>query len=530
MLKGRSVGLLGAVRERFKLSALEWLLLAGLCLATLIHLYLVTLGWNNSLGGAHDFRQTQTAIATWYFLQGGAELDYRIPVLGPQWRLPHELPVYQAVVAGWCRFTGMPLEPAGRLFSLLSFYACVGVLIGILKTLRQPMMVILGALILMFSTATYIYYSRTFLIEPMALLFSLLFLWGCLRILHREASPGWRDLWLVPVTAIAATIKLTTFSVSMGLVVMLVGLELLNLSQLRTRPGWQRRLAVMAATLAIGVLAAFLWNKFVLHSWSLSPQYADAHIGMHKWNFGELRIRNDPAYWGRIYAHMLALPFGSGIIALVSLVAFTFAPREQRVRAFAFLAAWMSGFLVWGNLYFVHDYYGYASAIFFILFAVASLHGLTLTWKWLRWPVGLFFLVLATGQFLHYRHTLYYGSQIDDWGVAKRDFAVSIQQYVKPDDVLLIFGEDWSPFIAYYSQRYANMVRWEGYWVEGRYLESLNLMRAEGRRFGGVVVRKTPAWLADFEGFRNHYHLKITDAPVIDTPDFLFYQVTESFP
>lgn len=513
-----------------RLDILEWVLLVAVGLALVVHFRMATLGWDHSVGGPHDFRQSQTAIAAWYFLQEGPELDYKIPVLGPQWRLPHELPVYQAVVAGWSRITGMPLEPSGRLISLLSFYGCLLSLVGLLRTLKQERLVILGALLLILSTATYIFYSRTFLIEPMALLLSLLFVWGAMRILYRDASARWSDLWLVPVTILAATIKLTTFSVSFGLVLMLTGLRLLDWKSLKHAAGWRSRGLALGGLLLLGMLSAVAWNKFVLYSWSLSPQYADAHLGMHGWNFGELMLRNRSEYWGRIFRHMLALPFGSALIAFVGLAGFAFAPRPQRLLAFAFLAAWFSGFLVWGNLYYVHDYYGYASAIFFVCWVTISLNGARRAFPALRWPAAILFMIFAIGQFTHYRETLYYGSQVDDWGAGKRAFAMALREQVAPEEVLLIFGEDWSPFIPYYAQRYANMVRWEGYWAGGRYAESLEMMRAENRHFGGVVVRNDPVWIADFAAFCKHYDLHVGEPQPFGSQEFTFYKVIRQFP
>lgn len=44
----------------------------------------------------HSFRQTQTAITVWTFVEEGISLcGYQTPVFGPPWRLPLEFPVFQ---------------------------------------------------------------------------------------------------------------------------------------------------------------------------------------------------------------------------------------------------------------------------------------------------------------------------------------------------------------------------------------------------------------------------------------------------
>ena len=54
----------------------------------LSHLFLATIGWSNPLTDLHQFRQTQTAISTYYFLQTELKPNYEVPVLGPPWSIP----------------------------------------------------------------------------------------------------------------------------------------------------------------------------------------------------------------------------------------------------------------------------------------------------------------------------------------------------------------------------------------------------------------------------------------------------------
>lgn len=511
-------------------AALEKLLFLGLVCAFFTHLYLATLGWTQSLGGPHDFRQTQTAIATWYFVHDGLALDYKIPVLGPNWRLPHEFPLYQAVVAGIVKVFGTPLEPTGRFVSLLSFYGCLFVLGGILRQLRFDRAVVYGALLLTLSTSTYIFYSRTFLIESLALMMSLLFVWSALRALERETMPGRSDWPLFLFGVLAALVKVTTFSVGLGLIILLAGLRLIEAGRFWEDRVWRAKLYYLGGAILLAVLAALAWNQLVLHSWSRSPQYAESHLLIHRWNFGELSLRNRADFWAVIFSHAVQKPYGSILLGLVSLAAFTFSPRNHRLIAFAFLCAWFSGFLVWANLHYVHDYYIYAGAVFFACWAAISLRGVCASYPLLNWPTGIALLAFTAGGFEHYFGNNYHKSQINDWGVEKRDFAFGLREEVPEDRVLMIFGDDWSPFIPYYAERYANMVRWPGFWASETYAETLDLMAGEGRFFGGVAVRNTTEHVEDFFAMKEQFGLETGEPRLSKHENWIFYPLKTRFP
>jgi hypothetical protein len=68
---------------------------------------------------AHSFRQTQTALTSYWFMKEGFRLAYQTPVGGAPWTIPYEFPIYQAVVTGLSGATGLELGAAGRLASFL---------------------------------------------------------------------------------------------------------------------------------------------------------------------------------------------------------------------------------------------------------------------------------------------------------------------------------------------------------------------------------------------------------------------------
>src|ERR1700722_9222047 len=59
----------------------------------------LSIRWNDPLLGMHSFRQTQTAITSYWILRGSPWLAYHTPVFGAPWSIPFEFPMYQLLVA-----------------------------------------------------------------------------------------------------------------------------------------------------------------------------------------------------------------------------------------------------------------------------------------------------------------------------------------------------------------------------------------------------------------------------------------------
>ena len=95
-----------------------------ICLIT--HVIFASVGWNNTLYGWHGFRQTQTAITSYYTIKEGFKLNYITPILGRPWSIPMEFPLYQWIVSVLVLITRINLDQAGRLITLLFFYLSFG--------------------------------------------------------------------------------------------------------------------------------------------------------------------------------------------------------------------------------------------------------------------------------------------------------------------------------------------------------------------------------------------------------------------
>ena len=78
----------------------------------------------------HAFRQTQTALTTYWLTQGGSILPYETPVLGYPWSIPMEFPTYQIIVSYFAKWFIPELDVAGRVMSFV--FSCLSALMVIL--------------------------------------------------------------------------------------------------------------------------------------------------------------------------------------------------------------------------------------------------------------------------------------------------------------------------------------------------------------------------------------------------------------
>src|SRR5476649_748470 len=80
---------------------------------------------NTPILGFHSFRQTQTALTSYWACQGGLRADYWTPVAGFPWAIPFEFPIYQWVVSLIACPLGLDLDPVGRLVSYGFWIGCL---------------------------------------------------------------------------------------------------------------------------------------------------------------------------------------------------------------------------------------------------------------------------------------------------------------------------------------------------------------------------------------------------------------------
>ncbi len=427
----------------------HWPVLWFLAIAAL-HVAGVLQGWNNENLAGHEFRQAQTALST-YFIERDQDysLAYPTPVLGKPWSVPFEFPLYEWTVAVLHHETGYPLVQSARLVSVVCFYLGLPplwLLLGRVGVERSRRWIVLG---LVLTCPVYVFYARAFLIETMALLFSL---WFLQAFVAAAEDRSWRWLAVANVAGVAAgLVKVTTFAV------VLIGAAAWVLALL-----WRRRTARrefpaaglwVLAGVALPFAASVWWVHFADAVKAANPaaQFA-LSSALRDFNLGTVAERLDPELWSAQAGNLLRGVAGWPVL-LLGAVALVWA-KPHRGWAVAAVLVFVAPLLVFPVLYKIHDYYFVANAVFLAAAVGLSVAGL-LAQPRARYCGWALLAAVPALQFFSYRNH-YWCSQAPALS-AGGHLEQALRAVTAEDDVLVIAGRDWNASVPYYSGRRALM-------------------------------------------------------------------------
>jgi hypothetical protein len=436
-----------ALDDRSRATLPGLVLSASIVLAVCMIAVLTWLTLNQPLLDAYGFRQTQTAISSYWMGHGHAAFfDYVTPVLGAPWIVPFEAPIYQ-----WLAFllslTGIPLDASGRLVSLSCFFGAVWLGYRIIRRLLpdDSYAAELFVLLVLFSPL-YLFWSRTFMIETCAIFFGMAWLFFAIRPLDRLAVP-----WLIastPLGVLAALTKITTFPAFVAGYGIYAATEIVRTRRLAIAP-----LAAATASVAVSLIAMLLWTAHADAVKSANPftvQLVSANLS--GWNFGTLNQRISAKLWQDVMPTRI-LPDVLGYAWPALLIGMVFAGLRGRQSQLAAACAIL--FLVpvalFPNLIIIHDYYIVGSAIFgcaaaaFLISEVAAvgrrywaaalvmamIGGSLLRIYWHQWPLAT--QPLAT-------HPFYVAGEL-------------VRNNTPEDTALIVLGIDWTSEVHYIAQR-----------------------------------------------------------------------------
>ena len=422
--------------------------------ALIVHLSMVFVGFDNAPRDGHEFRQTQTAMTAFWIKQDGWSMPPPLPVFGPPWSLPMEFPLYQGIAAGVSVLLDSPLEPTARAVSLVFFYLSLPalVLLGKLLPLTPGQRLLLPAVTLL--TPLYVFFARTIAIESLAFCGSVWFLWAFNRLLTRRTMG--LAIAATLFAGVASLAKITTYLIFLVPAGLLVLRELWYLRAEKigaiTRP-----LLPAISTAAIALAVGYIWvvySDVIKLSNPLSAFMESAN--MRPWNFGTLEQRVSLGFWQTILKtlnHDL-LTYGNLMLAPILWLS---APTRHRFAGGMLLVCFLAGPLAFANLYYVHNYYYFASGIFLVALLVLgrsrllAIPGISRGWVWTAIFVSLAF------QGFGYRHGIYLLQTSP--AVARPPIGAVIQAATDPDEIIVIIGEDWNPATPYFAERKAIMLR-----------------------------------------------------------------------
>jgi hypothetical protein len=436
-------------------NAVPWLLLLGALVASLAY---SRLGWSLPLLDSWSFRQTQTAISTEYLLRDGFRFDYETPVLGAPWSLPYEFPTYQASVAFVVKVSGLPLDQAGRLVSLLFAYGAFALLgVWVARATKSRTAGVYAAALALVSPV-YLFGSRAFLIESTALCCTLGMLVALQWALARPGS--WTALGCLAATAtLAGLTKATTYAVGLVGVAATLGLHAPALRAAWRAGGRDRRqVLALAAALAVPLLLALGWTH---HTDAVKMRNELAQFttsaALHDWNYGTLSQRLAFATWEKFLYWVNHFVVGMPVVWIVAALVIAAAGRLPALWWVAW-AMFLSGWLVFTNLYYVHEHYYYASGVY-LLAAIGIALGTLADRGGLGRALAAAGAAAACGGLMlagYVKHTL--PDQLrSDAGLL--EVARAVDQLAPRDSVIVTYGYDWESSLPYYAHRRALMVR-----------------------------------------------------------------------
>lgn len=418
-------------------------------------LSILSLSWNASLLDRFEFRQIQTALSTFWIAQEGWQMNYLLPLFGPPWSVPMEFPTYQIIVAQLYQFTGLPLEQSGRFVGIFFLFATLPALYDLLAIsgIARSRRLIVLALVL--TSPMYLFFARTFMIETTALCFCVWFLALYRRVLLKPRTG------LLLATAIlgvlAALTKITTFIV-FGIPA--VSLAIATVQSLHKEPSFSvirfRSIAisVFLAALALGITCWWVrYSDGVKHSNPFSGFLTSGEL--HNWNYGPWGLRFEWSFWIKVQENITENVLAEGALA-VALLCVPFASRSIRIIAAICTVSFITGPLIFANLYHAHDYY-YSANSLLLVGAVGLL--LASIWDDPRLPRGANWLALVMIlTFQSYAFYRGYYSHHRNPAPPPPALAEVIRKSVPKEGVVLIYGADWNPLLPYYFQRRAIMV------------------------------------------------------------------------
>lgn len=425
---------------------------AVFAVAALFNLWAVRVGWESLNLPGLEFRQAQTAISA-DFIQQTRDFSpaYPTPVLGKPWSVPMEFPLYQWTVVVVSDVTGLSLTKAGRAVSIVCFYLTLPAVFLALRRLgvRRGHRWLMLAVVL--TCPFYIFYSRAFLIETMALMFSWWF-WVAFEHAVEDRHRGWLLLaWLAGSGAGLA--KVTTFIVFLVPAGWWAGSRLWRQRRERTlltETGW------MILAVSVPFLIAGWWVYFSAATRGLNPS-AGFLLGkqMRGFNLGSLAERFSSELWRQKWM-IVAEQLSWRPVLLIGGVAMALSFR-QRGREVGSLLLWFAAALViFPGLYARHEYYFVANGLFLLLALGLGVVGIAESGR-ARWMTPVLMAVLIGAQVWHYFDGYYRAqSPISPGGSG---LTRSLHDLTAPDEVLVITGQDWNAMTPYYARRRALMIR-----------------------------------------------------------------------
>lgn len=400
----------------------------------------------------YPFRQTQTALTSFWFIKEGFQLAYQTPVAGAPWSIPFEFPLYQYLAAVSAQAFHTDLTATGRIISFIFLLLCIPPAASICRKLDLPKQTIYIFIPILMGSPLYLLWGRTFMIETAAVFFTVAAINAFIDYICRRTLKS--ALFFALLISISALQKATTalpVLAVLSIVLLIHELKKTGITGVFTTKNIFHAAILFAIPLAI-CIAWTTYTDIIKMSNPLGSQLTSSALS--KWNWGTLEQRfSEKLYstviWERIFRDNLAGIVGIASIGLGLLVS---APRTRVIIIISTTLGLLPLF-IFTNLHIIHSYYQTANVLFLIFaLAVALAEPLSTS----RRPATFAALLVVI---LGINYTTFYNGSYKDltkvFTLDDRDMLISaiIKYNTRATDSTLIFGNDWSSSIAFLSER-----------------------------------------------------------------------------
>lgn len=424
--------------------------------------YVAVVFANQPLLEAHGFRQTQTALTSYWMMKEGWQLNYQTPVAGYPWSIPFEFPLFQSLVVLIARLGDLRLDPVGRLVSFSFLIACAWPAFKITRRLKLHADVAWVFCALLWSSPIYLFWGRTFMIETTAMFFAFAAIPYGIDLFI--SNPRWQSAMLFMVWITLGMLQKITTAATV-ILVMAIALSVNHLLTTGLKPPSLRKMIFVIVAFSIPIVTAGLWAHYtdiVKEQNLLGMQLTSGSLS--RWNFGTLEQRFDLNVLKTIFWDRVVLKNAGGIWGLSLLSGFSFfAERRIKIIMWTCLILFFLPIYIFINLHFVHDYYQTSSAIFLIgALAISIVYLLPMSAKKnIFIPMATLFFIISNFYYFikGYAHNLQ--MPMNTLQMQILDVSNVIRRYTPKDSGIIVFGADWNSEISYYSERKSFTVpRW----------------------------------------------------------------------
>jgi hypothetical protein len=314
---------------------------------------------------SYGFRQTQTALTSFWMIKDGWQLAYQTPVAGYPWSIPFEFPFFQSLAALISWWSGYPLDPTGRLLSFSFLIACAWPAFSIVRRLALPPKTAWIFCALLWSSPLYLFWGRTFMIETAALFFTLMAIPYAVDL--NVSRPAWRSVSLFVFWATMGMLQKAT-TAGPAIVGTALILLTLHINTAGFRLPLARQLICVVVAIALPIIAAAWWTHYtdLVKEQNLMGS-ALTSKALTKWNFGTIDQRLDArglkiVFWNKVIAGNVAGVLGTFLVggALFS------GDRRARNIVLGGIILFALPILIFMNLHRVHYYYQVSAAVFLL--------------------------------------------------------------------------------------------------------------------------------------------------------------------